>query len=215
MGSEEIVRSLARDLTPVRRLRGIEWRMLLWAGLALLFVSIGTWVLGTRPDLSGKIRDPAYLLENGLLLLVFALSAWNAFHLSIPGAERGAAARMLPILLLLAWVCLIAGHAPDAMTPTAARVSAWRCVLKMSCLALAPAVAVVLMLRKAAPLNPAWTSGFALLSAGSLAVLGTRFLCAKDTPLHVLLWHLGPLLAAALVGIQLGKWLLIRPGARA
>src|SRR5215475_9700915 len=153
MGSEEIVRSLARGLTPVRRLRGVEWRTLLWAGLALLFVSIGTWAVGARPDLSSKIHEPAYLLENGLLLVVFALSAWNAFQLSVPGAERRAAVRMVPILALLVWVCLIAGHSPEVVTPAAAHATAWRCTLRETGLALAPAAAVLVMLRKAAPLD--------------------------------------------------------------
>src|SRR5712691_10060633 len=192
MESEEVVRSLARDLKPVRRLRGVEWRTLLWAGFALSCVSIGTYALGARSDLSWKIRDPAYLRDNALLLLIFVLSARSAFHLSVPGAERSAGARTLPIAGLLVWVCLkAAGHSPgtsDSLAGAAAWMNGWPCVLKMTCLALPPTLAVLFMLRKAAPLNPGWTGWFALLSAGSLSILGSQILCAKDDPRHVFLW---------------------------
>src|SRR5712692_4932867 len=211
MRSEQVVRSLARNLKPVRRLYGVEWRTLLWAGFALLCVSIGTYALGPRSDLSWKIRDPAYLCESALLVLIFVFSARIAFHLSVPGAERSAGARTVPIAGLLAWVFLVAaGHSPDSLAGAAVLMNGWPCVWRMTGLALAPTLAVMFMLRRAASLSPGWTGWFALLSAGSLAILGTQILCAKDDLRHLFLWHFGPVLAAALVGIHLGRWLLTR-----
>ena len=216
MSSDKIIQSLARDLQPVRRLRGVEWRTLLWGGFALLCVSIGTYVLGARPDLSLKIRDPAYLCESVLLVLIFFFSARSAFHLSVPGAERSAGARMLPLLGLLLWACLIAiGHSDHSPWRAADSMDGWPCVWRMTGLALAPALAVLFMLRKAAPLSPGWTGWFALLSACSLAILGTQILCGNDDPRHLFLWHFCPVLAAGLVGIHLGRWLLTRARVRA
>jgi hypothetical protein len=80
----------------------------------------------------------------------------------------------------------------------------------MSCLALAPTISALVMLRRAAPLSQGWTGGLALLSAGSLAMLGTQMVCANDDAAHLLFWHFGPLLAATVVGIHLGRQLLIR-----
>jgi hypothetical protein len=209
--SEEIVRSLARDLKPVRRLPSVEWRTLFWAAFAVLCMSIETYALGARSDLSGKFRDPTYLLQGALLLLIFVLSARSAFRMSVPGDERSVGTRLPPIAGLVIWVGLVsAGHPPESVPAS----TGWSCVARMSCLALAPTVAVLFMLRKAAPLRPGWTGWFALLSASSLAILGTQILCANDDPRHVFLWHFGPLLGAALVGIHLGRWLLSRPAIR-
>ena len=210
MSSDNIIESLARDLQPVQRLRGVERRALLWGGFALFCVSIGTYVLGARPDLSQKISDPAFLCESALLVLIFVFSARSAFHLSVPGAERSASARMLPLLGLLLWACLIttnSGHSPSG---AAESMNGWHCILRMTGLALAPAPAILFMVRRAAPLSPGWTGWFALLSACSLAILGTQILCANDDPRHLLLWHFGPVLVAGLVGIHLGRWLLTR-----
>ena len=207
METEELARALAGSLEPVRRLAGVERRTLLWSGFALLCVSLGAWALGPRADLASKVRDPAWLRENALLLAVFVLSARSAFQLSVPGAERSAAARMLPLAGLLLWAALLAARLQADPLPAAA---GWLCISKMTCLALAPALAALVMLRRAAPLDPGWTGWSALLAAAALAILGTRALCAKDDPRHVFLWHFGPLLVAALAGIHLGRWLLAR-----
>lgn len=198
MRTDELVQRLAADLKPVRRLRGVGWRTLLWAVFALSCVAIGVWALGARADLPWKVRDPFYLLKNALLLSIFAASARSAFLLSVPGAERSVAARALPMAGLLLWVCLNAAGASTEPLPLAS--PGFPCVLRMAALALPPAVAILLALRRAAPLSPGWTGWFALLSAASLAMLGTQFVCAKDDPLHLFLWHFGPVLAAALIG---------------
>jgi hypothetical protein len=64
------------------------------------------------------------------------------------------------------------------------------------------------MLRRAAPLDRGRAGSFAALSAASLATLGTQAICANDERWHVLLWHVGPVLLAALAGGALGRSLL-------
>jgi len=203
-------------LTPVRRLPGLGWRSALWTIFALACVCAGTFALGARPDLAGAIRDPAFLRANALLLLVFVLSARAAFQLSVPGSDRGAAARMLPLGGLLLWGCCIAcGRSACALPPAPISIAGLSCAVKLLLLGLAPSLMGFSMLRKAAPLSPGWTGWFALLSPGSLALLGTRWVCAREDPLHLFLWHLLPALAAALLGIYLGRRLLARPRLRA
>jgi hypothetical protein len=45
-------------------------------------------------------------------------------------------------------------------------------------------------------------------------MLGTQMLCMKDEARHVLMWHLGPVVAAAFLGVALGRLLLGRPTRR-
>jgi hypothetical protein len=212
VNSDELIRSLATDLRRVRRLRDVEGRTLLWAAFALACVSIGTAVIGHRSDLSDRLRDPTYLVENGSLLLMFVVSARSAFQLSIPGMERGRVTRTLPVVGLLLWVSLIAVRLVPGASPPASQPGVM-CVERMTGLALAPAVALLAMLRRAAPLRRGWAGVCALLAAGSLAMLGTQMLCMRDEPRHVFVWHVGPVVAAALVGAGLGKLFLSRRAA--
>jgi hypothetical protein len=216
--SEELVRSLVEDLRPVRRLRGVDSRTLLWAAFALACVCIGVYALGARPDLSSKLGDPAYRYENASLLLVFILSARSAFHLSVPGLERGQATRTLPMVGLLVWLSIVAlrysSGAGEPAAGAAASLAGWSCVWRMIRLALLPSVALFLMLRRAAPQRREWTGWFALLSSGSLAMMGTQLICARDEPRHVLLSHCGAVLLVGLVGMLVARLVLSSGSAR-
>ena len=208
MKTDDLLRSLVDEMKPVRRLRGGAERALIWAGFAAICVGIGTWVLGTRPDLSAKLTDVSFLIEGSSVLAVFALSARSAFQLSIPGMEKSGTTRTSPLLGLLGWFLLVAiRHTPMTNALALESVSSLAgasCVSRIATLALVPAVAIFAMLRKAAPGRRRWTGLFALISASSLAALGTQLLCSKDDPQHVLLWHFGPVLVAGLVGAALG-----------
>jgi hypothetical protein len=148
--------------------------------------------------------------------VLFVLAARSASQLSVPGLERGGVTRSLPIVSWFVWVLLIAArwvpgthaHVARSMVALAGLSCAWR----MTWLALAPTLALIVMLRQAAPLKPGWTGLFALLSASSVAILGTQLLCAKDDARHILLWHVSPVVVAAMMGVCLGKWLLRERG---
>jgi hypothetical protein len=66
-----------------------------------------------------------------------------------------------------------------------------------------PAVAIVAMLRKGAPLRPRLTLALAALAVASIANFGLQFAHVRDTSIMVLAWHLG----AAAVLSTLGGWL--------
>lgn len=212
MRSDELVRALAADLKPVRRLRGVDARVALWTSLALCCVAAGSYTLGARSDLARKLHDPAYLAESAALLLLAVSSARRAFHLSIPGVERSPLARAVPFIELLAWILLIASRwSPGTSGPPPGAVSSLgglRCVGRILGLALAPSVPIFFMLRKAVPRERAWIGYLAVLSASALATLGTQMVCRKDGPVHVMLWHVAPVLLAALGGAGAGRLFL-------
>jgi hypothetical protein len=66
-----------------------------------------------------------------------------------------------------------------------------------------PAVAIIAMLRKAAPLHPRVTLALAALAVASIANFGLQFAHVSDASIMVLVWHLG----AAAVLASLGGWL--------
>ena len=208
METEELVRSLARTLRPVRRLRPPRWRAALWAGLAVCCVVFGASLLGPRSDLLSRTADPGFWGQNALLLFVFAASAAVAFQASVPGSEPAVYVRALPFLALLVWGCALAGGGWMSHV-AAAPAAGWVCVSRMAGLGVVPAVAAFLMLRKGAAPDPGWTGAIALLASASLSVAGMQMVCVKDDPRHIFVWHFLPAAACALAGVLLGRRFLV------
>jgi hypothetical protein len=66
-----------------------------------------------------------------------------------------------------------------------------------------PAAAIIVMLRRAAPLYPRLTLALAALAVASIANFGLQFAHVRDASIMVLVWHMG----AAAVLAALGGWL--------
>ncbi len=209
MNRSHIIHSLVADLTPVRRLRGAGTRASLWLGLAALSVGIGCGCLGPRLDLSHKLLAPGYLAENAALIAMAVSAASCVFQLGVPGAAPGVGLQIAPALAGCAWVLLLAtrwsaGWAAGTLPWTAGLP----CVARIAGLALVPAAAIFLLLRRAAPTARARAGSLALVSATTLAVVGTQLVCAKDGTGHILIWHAGPIVLATLLGRAAGRaWL--------
>jgi hypothetical protein len=93
-------------------------------------------------------------------------------------------------------------------SPTGQLTFAWHCVYKTASIAAAPGVALFIMVRKAAPLRAGWAGLLAVLATAAVGVLGANTICPNDRPLHMLLWHVAPLMLFAAIGAGLGTWLL-------
>lgn len=211
MSRDVVIQSLVAELTPVRRLRSAGTRASLWAGLAIGCVALGCYGLGTRPDLSHKLSEIAYLTESAALIAIFALAARCAFQLGVPGSEPSARLQLAPALAGLVWVILVARRWPaEPGIGAMSSMEGLRCIARIAGLAVVPIIAIFVMLRRGAPRARGRTGILALVSATALAVVGTQLICAKDGAAHVLVWHTGPVVFAALVGITAGRALLRR-----
>jgi len=198
--TDELVHALAKDLTPVRRLPGAERRALVFCAFGLALVGLALAVHGLRPDWQRKLADPEFLREQVALAAVFAAAAWAAHRVVVPG--RGSfAVKALPLAGLGVWLALVASrHAGfGELGPPGVK-----CVARMVALAFVPLLALVLALRRAAPLEPGRTLALAAWSASALGMFATQFLCPRDGTLHVLVWHGGPVVLAGLVALALG-----------
>src|SRR5690606_34401839 len=87
----------------------------------------------------------------------------------------------------------------------------WHCVYKTASVAALPGAALFLMVRQAAPLRAGWAGLLAMLATTAVGVLGANVICPNDRPLHMLVWHVLPLMLFAAIGVGLGVWLLKWP----
>jgi hypothetical protein len=204
--SDELIAALVADLRPIRRLASPRRRAARFGGLACGAVAMAVSLVGLRQDLTARLQQAPFLGETLLLFVLFGAATCSALGSSVPGAALRGAGKWV-IAALGAWLVLIAAR--YTLEPSARAVGhGMPCVRRMLVLGSGPACVLLIMLRRAAPLRPGTSGLLAFLSAGSLGVLGTRLLCSKEEPLHVLLWHFMPLVAVAVLGSLCGRrWL--------
>jgi hypothetical protein len=209
--TDELIRDLASHAAPVRRLACWSRRTALWTALALVSVATVVLVLGARRDLLEVLTSPGFAVEELLLLTTAVTAAAGALIVAVPGAERSALVRWLPVMAgvaALAWAGAVLAVAAATDGATGRFVPAWHCVGRTVAAGLVPGIALLIMVRSAAPLRAAWAGLLALLATSAIGVLATNMICFNDRPLHVLIWHVLPMSVIAALGAALGVWLL-------
>lgn len=214
MRTEDLIERLVDDARPVRPLRPLAVRVAGWAGVAVLSLAAVMLMMGVRRELGDSV-DRADFAFQALLLIVTALSAaTGALVISVPGAARSPLVRWLPVVLCagcVVWAVGGVGYAAAVGAPVGRLTFAWHCVYKTTSVAAVPGVLLFVMLRRAAPMQSRWAGLLALLATSAVGVLGANIICPNERPLHLLLWHVLPLIVFAAGGAALGAWLLRWP----
>jgi hypothetical protein len=182
-----------------------------WSVIAFASLAVVMMMMGIRRELGDASDRLDFTLEAALLLLTAVSAALGALLVSIPGAESRPYVRWAPVALATACIMLAAGelgYAAITGAPTGRLTFAWHCVYKTTSVALVPGLVLFLMLHRGAPLRTGWAGLLAVLATAAVGVLGANIICPNDRPLHMLLWHVAPLMMFAGIGAGLGKWLL-------
>ena len=207
MRTDDLIVELARNASPVTPLASPSVRFARWAAVMFVFAAIGVFVLGPRADIAEALRQPVYIARLLITLLTALLAAFTAFVLSVPGAERTKAQRMLPFVAVGVWTALVGMFLIAGGDPVA-RVIAfpvnWPCGYKILGFSLVPGFALFALLRRAAPLEPLWSASLAALAATALGAVATQFICPVDDPAHQLVGHVLPVIVVAMAGTAIG-----------
>jgi len=212
--TDDLIQQLASDAAPVRPLRPLALRVAAWAVVAVTSLIAVMLLMGLRRELGDGIDQADFALQ-ALLLIVTAISAaTGALVISVPGAARSPLVRWLPVVVgavCVGWAVGGVVYATATGAPVGRLTFAWHCVYKTTSVAAVPGALLFVMLRRAAPMQPLWAGLLALLGTAAVGVLGANIICPNDRPLHLLLWHMAPLIAFAAGGAALGAWLLRWP----
>ena len=195
MSHEQLIATLASQATPVQPLPAPGVRMVRWVLLAVVTVGLAIAWRGLRANAASAFSDPTFIVTNLLILTVAVLSAWLALTLAVPGALRSPRATWLPIAGLGAWGAIliqqIAGTGNIASALMTEQVVAG-CMFKTYGIAVGPALVIILLAQRAAPLDWRWTASLAALSALAFGVLGTELICPITGYAHLFNWHFLP-----------------------
>jgi len=174
---ERLIRDLATDLAPVRRLRPPSVRALAWLAVVVA-TAIVLAMIADLPALGRRLAaaPDMWLAVTGSALTVI-LAAIAAFQLSLPDARRAWA--LLPLPAALLWIvasgvgCLRVWFVPG--THAADLNEARDCLIFIVGLSVPLSALLIIMLRRACPLQPGLTAAIAGLASATAAARCSTF----------------------------------------
>jgi hypothetical protein len=205
---DTLVSRLVADARPVRRVWSVGRRMALWLGLgAALFATVA--LVSPRPDLPARLAEPLFLVQIATLLTAAFAAALLALRAAVPGGEPAAPAWLLAVsLAALPACCLFLQPREPHLTPAAFLSAGVPCMLWTLAVGAPPWAALLVALRRGAPLAPGAAAALAGIAALLLATAILRTACPVDGRWHLTGWHLVPALAAALLSAPAARgWL--------
>jgi hypothetical protein len=197
----DLIEALAANLTPVRRLRPPVTRAACWLLLAALVLALLAVSQGIRPDLAQLLREPTFILGMSGALLTGVLAAVAAFMLSLP--DRSRFCLLLPAPALVLWLSTIGYQCLTnwvSLEPNGIRLGETaRCFATLVLTSLPLSLAMLVMLRYAAPLRPMAVTLTGSLAVAAITATALSLFHDLDATLMILMWNLGT--AALFVGM--------------
>jgi hypothetical protein len=190
---EQLIGSLTADLAPVRRLRAPGLRAAGWLAVVAA-VAAGLAMISDVGAMAHRLAEtPDMWLAVAGSTFTAILGAIAVFQLSLP--DRSASWALLPLPAALLWIgasgvgCLRSWVLPD--THVASLVEARTCLIFIVGLSIPLSALLILMLRRACPLQPGLTAAVAGLAVASASATLLNFFhpydaAATDLAVHVL-----------------------------
>lgn len=210
--TEARLAALVRDARPVERLAAVRRHLAVW--LVVAVASSGSLVLafGLRPDLADRLSEERFRMELGAALatsIMAAVAALSAVRPGRPWWERWLG--LPPLMVWLAtlgegcWRWLVARDARSSFEIDPV------CLPYIMLIGFIPATALVMLVRKGAPVHPRLALFNAALAAAALGAAALRLFHQQDASVMILVWQVGSVAVLALMGGALGRSMLRWP----
>lgn len=196
----DLIDALAKDLTPVRRLRSPAVRTAGWLVFAAVILALLAISQGLRPDLALRLQQPIFLARMTGASFTAILAAFAAFTLSLP--DRSRFWLLLPVPAITLWLSTIGYQClTDWVTfePDSIRLGETaRCFATLVLASMPLSLALLVMLRHAAPLRPTGACLSGGLAVAAVTAVALSLFHDVDASVMILIWNLGT--AALFVG---------------
>ena len=197
----DLIEALAANLVPVRRLRPPVTRAACWMLLVALLLALLAVSQGIRPDLTQRSRELTFILGMSGALLTGVLAAVAAFMLSLP--DRSRFCLLLPAPALVLWLSTIGYQCLTnwvSLEPNGIHLGeTTQCFATLVLTSLPLSLAMLVMLRYAAPLRPIAVTLTGSLAVAAITATALSLFHELDATVMILMWNLG--VAALFVGL--------------
>lgn len=192
--TDDLVRGLADNVPPVRPLASPWTRTAVWLGVSAPYL-LALYLLWPHPP-AGASLDWRFALEQIAALMTALTAGVAAFSLIVPGRSRMVA--LLPLAPFVGWIATI-GQACEREWSAGGAIMPilphWGCFAATVVSGVVPAMLMLVMLRRGAPLVPRLTALLGALAVAGLANVCVRFVHRFDSSFVVLTWHVAAILA--------------------
>lgn len=220
MNTDDLIGRIVAESGPVRPLPSPPRRAVLWFAVTLPCVAAIVLIMGLRPDLAHKLADPRFQTEQLAALATAIAAALAAFSAVVPGRPRWIL--LVPLLPLGLWLGSLGQDCIRALVsvgPEGLRIGwDWVCIPAIAMVGAVPAVAIVVMLRRGAPILPCTAVALGALAAGAIGNFGLRLFHPQDAGIMVLIWQFGTVMLltvlAGCAGRRILAWRHARPASR-
>lgn len=206
-----LIDTLVECATPVRRLRSPLVRAALWLLFAALVLELIAVAHGLRPDISERLRQPAFVISMSAALATGILAAITSFRISLPDSSRWPL--LLPLPTLVLWVLSIGyGCLTDWVNigPDGVRMGeAIRCFATLLLTSTPLSVAMLVMLRHAAFFRPTMVSVTGGLAVAAMTSFVLSLVHDLDATVMILIWNLGSAALITGLGSLFGRSILM------
>lgn len=208
----DLIASLAANMKPVRRLRPPVVRAMFWLMLATAVLTLLAINQGIRPDLAQRLREPAFATSLAAAVATGVLATIAAFLVSLP--DRPRAWLFLPVPALFAWLSNVGYQCftdwiaigPDGVSAGEAA----RCFATLALTSLPLSLALLVMLRYAAPLRPTAVTFMGSLAVAAMTATALSLFHMVDASVMILMWNVGVAVLfgglAGLFGPRMLRW---------
>jgi len=210
MKTEKFIQILAQTALPARPLPHPWIRTANWLAIAIPYVVLVVYAMSLRADLTARLSEWRYIVEQSAALATGITAAAAAFATTIPGYDRRFF--LLPLVPVAAWIGVLGQgciadwirSGPDGLT----FLPDWFCFPATALVGALPAIVMAVMLRRGAPLFPHVSVFLGGLAATGLGNFGLRFFHPQDASLMVLVWQVGSVFALAALAGCAGRYVL-------
>lgn len=210
MDTQRLIETLINDSGPVRRLPRPWLRCALWLAISVPYLALIVVMMSPRPDLATKFADARFLVEQLAALATAVTAAIAAFAAIIPGYNRRVL--LLPVIPLAVWLGVLGQGCISAWLHLGSAglslQTDWICLPAIALAGAVPAIAMVVMLRRGAPLMPYFTVALGALASAGLGNFALRLFHAQDASLMVLVWQFGSVFLLAALATYAGPHVL-------
>lgn len=193
MDTSDLIRSLATNAPPVRRLRPPLVRAIGWLLLAAAIMGLMTVSHGVRPQFAERMQDAVFAINMISSLMTGVLATIATFFVSLP--DRSRRWLLLPVPPLAVWLSMIgyqcfAGWVP--VPPGAITVeAASSCLATLVLTSLPLSLLMLAMLRYTAALRPTSVILMGSLAVSAITATALSMFHPLDATAMVLGWNLG------------------------
>jgi hypothetical protein len=216
VNTDEVIRLIAKSGAPVHRLPPPWRRALIWLAIGGVYIVAVIALHPGTPDLSA-MRGARFFLQEAAAVTTAVTAAWVAFCTTIPGYDRRLP--LIPLAALVVWLGVLGGgtlgdwlqfgRSGMALRPD------WDCVVPSLVVGWLPLAAMLVMLRRGAPLRPNISVALGVLAVAALCNIALCLAHLHDATIMLLVWHLGGAIVISLLAGCIGRLILNWRQARA